>query len=116
MVKLDFRFDSQTAQIGPQFAVAIAFCDAHRLKYLDVAARRRKRDNPSLIDCRYEWRGAAIHDRNFRAVDLDHCIVDAESVQSHQNVLGGRYGGAGFVCPAGWKLSRRGGGETNPQC
>src|SRR5262249_43072455 len=60
MIKLDFRFDSQTAQIGPQFAVAFAFGYAHRLEHLDVTARRRKSCNADLIDCRDEGRGAAI--------------------------------------------------------
>jgi len=115
MVKLNFCFDSQTAQIRPQFAVAIAFGHAHRFEYLDVAPRRRERDNAGLIDCGDECRRAAIHDRNFRTVDLDHCIVDAKSAQSRQNVFGGRYSGAVLVAEDGCEFGRGDGAEMGPQ-
>ena len=42
-----------------------------------------------LIDRGHERGRAAVHDRGFRAVDLDDRIVDAESAQRRQHMLGG---------------------------
>src|SRR6516164_978882 len=115
MVKLDFRFDSQAAQIGPQFPVTVTFGDAHRLEHLDVAPWRRQRGDTGLIDRRHEWRGAAVHDRNFRTVDLDRGVVDAERVQCRQNVFGCRYSRSAFVAEDGREFSSDDGAEMSPQ-
>ena len=79
MIEFDFGFDAKPAQMRPQLAVAVALGDAHRLEHLDVAARRRQRDDAGLIDRGDERRRAAVHDRHFGTIDLDHGIVDAKS-------------------------------------
>ena len=115
MVELDFGLDSQTAQIGPQLAVAVAFGNADRLEHLDVAPRRRQRDDAGLIDGRHEWRSAAVHDRNFRTIDVDDGVIDAESVQCRQNVFGRRYSGPVFIAEDGREFGRGHGAEMGPQ-
>src|SRR5512135_1925188 len=90
MIELDFGFDAKAARMRPQFAVAVALGDANWLENLNVAARRSKRGDADLIDRGNERGGAAVHDRDFRAVDLDHGIVDAKTVQSRQHMFGRR--------------------------
>ncbi len=53
-------------------------------------------------------RGAAVHDRNFRPVDFDDRVVDAEAVERGQNVFGGGDCRTGFVAQHGGEL---GGGD-----
>ena len=48
-----------------------------------------KRNDTGLIDRRDERRGAAVHDRHFRAVDLDDRVVDAKPGQRGQHMLRG---------------------------
>ena len=74
----------------PQFAEGIADRDLHRLQHLDETARRRLGDNTGLIDRGDESRGAAVHDRNFRAIDFDGGVIDAHAAQCGQHMLGGR--------------------------
>ena len=45
--------------------------------------------NTGLIDCGDEGRSAAVHDRNFGAIDLDRGVVDAHSAQCREHMLGG---------------------------
>ena len=42
-----------------------------------------------LIDRGDEGSGAAVHDRNFRTIDLDRGVVDAHAAQSREHMLGG---------------------------
>src|SRR5215471_2473516 len=76
VIELDFGFDAEAARIGPDFAVGIAQGNPYRLEHLDVAPRLLERLEPDLIDGGDERRRAAVHDRSFRPVDLDHGIVD----------------------------------------
>ena len=48
-----------------------------------------KRDDAGLIDGLDERRRAAVHDRDFRAVNLDNRVIDAEPVQCRQDMFGG---------------------------
>ena len=41
-----------------------------------------------LIDGRDERSGAAVHDRDFGAIDLDDGVIDAHAAQRGQNMLG----------------------------
>ncbi len=47
------------------------------------------RHGAGLLDRGDEGSGAAIHDRNFRTVDLDHGVVDAHAAQGREYMLGG---------------------------
>ena len=107
MIEFDFGFDAKPAQVRPQLAVAVALGDPHRLEHLDVAPRRRQRDNAGLIDRRNERRGAAVHDRNFRAVDFDDGVIDAKAVQRGKHMFGGRDGRAVMVAEHGGEFGRR---------
>jgi hypothetical protein len=60
-----------------------------RAKDLQVLARRREPLHARFLDQVDEWRGAAIHDRDFRGVQLDDGVVDAEADQCGQQVLHG---------------------------
>jgi hypothetical protein len=50
-------------------------------------------------------RGAAIHDRDFRTIDLDHRVVDAEAGKRRQHMLGCRAQRPAVVAQHGGKLS-----------
>ena len=78
MIELDLSFNAQAARVRPQLAVTAVLTDAYRLKNLNVPPRRRLNDNTNLIDRSDERGGAAVHDRNFGAVDLDDGVVDPE--------------------------------------
>ena len=71
MREIDVELDAEAARIRPQLAIGFAFDDADRLQDLDVAARRRQRDDAGVVDRLDERLGAAVHDRHFRPVDLD---------------------------------------------
>ena len=111
MIEFDFGFDAQAAGMRPQFAVAAVDVDPHRLENLDAAARRRRRGNTGAIDGLDEWRGAAVHDRNFRTVDLDEHVVDAERIQRGEHVFGGRHGRAILIAEHGCEFGRGDGAE-----
>ena len=106
MVEFDFGLEPQTARMRPQFAVALALADADRLEHLDVAALRRERDDAGLIDRGDERRGAAVHDRHFRSVDLDDRVVDAAAVQRGEHMFGGGYRRAVMVAENGGEFGR----------
>ena len=46
-------------------------------------------EDTGLIDRGNESGGAAVHDRNFRTVDLNRRVVDAHASQGSKHVLGG---------------------------
>ncbi len=46
-------------------------------------------DDAGLIDRGDESRGAAVHDRNFGAIDFDGGVVDAHAAQRSEHMLGG---------------------------
>ena len=46
-------------------------------------------DDAGLIDRGDESRGAAVHDRNFRAIDFDGGVIDAHAAQRSKHVFGG---------------------------
>src|SRR6516164_9865424 len=107
MIEFDFRLDPESPQIGPQFAVAVAFGDAHGFEYLNVASRCRQSDNANLIDCVYKRTRTAIHDGDFGPIDFDHRIVDAESPEGCENMFCRRYGRAVFIAKNGREFCRR---------
>ena len=88
--EVDFDLGAEAGRMGAQFAERIAHRDLHRLQHLDEAARRRLRHDTGLIDRGDESRGAAVHDRNFRAIDFDDGVIDAHAAQRGQHMLGGR--------------------------
>ena len=49
---------------------------------------------------------AAVHDRRFRAVDLDGGVVDAETGEGRENMLGGGHQRPRFVAQHGGEFSR----------
>ena len=63
--------------------------DRYRLEHPDIAARFVQNFETDLVDGFHVGRRAAIHDRRFRTIDLNHRIVDAKAAQSCQHVLGG---------------------------
>ena len=73
-----------------QFAEAIADRDLHRLQDLDETPGNGLGDDAGLIDRGNERRRAAVHDRNFGAVDFDDRVVDAHAAQGSEHMLGGR--------------------------
>ena len=78
--------------------------DLHRLQHLDEAARRLLRHDTGLIDRGDESRGAAVHDRNFGAIDFDDGVIDAHAAQRGQHMLGGRDQRAVAVAQNGCKF------------
>ncbi len=111
MIEFDFGFDAQAARMRPQFAVAAIAIDPHRLEHLDVAPRRRRRHAAGPVDRLDKGQGAAIHDRDFRPVDFDDRIVDAEAVEGGKHVFGGGNGGTVFVAEHGGEFGRGHGAE-----
>ena len=88
--EIDFDLGAEAGRMGAQFAERIADLDLHRLQHLDEAARRRLCHNTGLIDRGDECRGAAVHDRNFGAIDFDDGVIDAHAAQRSKHMLGGR--------------------------
>ncbi len=110
MVELDLGLDPEAARIRAELAEGVAHRDPHRLEHADVAARLVERFEADLIDRRDERRGAAVHDRHFRTVDLDHRVVDAEAAQRRQDVLGGGHQRARRIAQDGGEF---GGGDRS---
>src|SRR5208282_6875820 len=79
--------------------------------HLDISARRRHGRNADLVDRFDERRGAAVHDRDFGAVDLDHHVIDAKAVQSSEHMFGGRYRRTALIAEHGREFGRRHGAE-----
>src|SRR5256885_6743469 len=69
--EVDFDLGAEAGRMGAQFAKRIAHRDLHWLQHLDKAARCGLCKDTSLIDRADEGRGAAVHDRDFRPVDLN---------------------------------------------
>ena len=64
------------------------------------------RDNTGLVDGRDKGRGAAVHDRHFRTVDLDDGVVDPHATQCGKHVLGGGNQRTFAVAQDGCELGR----------
>ena len=75
--------------VGPQFAEGIADRNLHRLQNLDKAAERLLRHDAGLIDRGDEGGRAAVHDRNFGAVDFDDGVVNAHAAQGSEHMFRG---------------------------
>ncbi len=75
--------------IGPKLAGRTAGDDLHGPEDFDIAARRGQFDDAGLIDRGHERRGAAVHDRRFRSVDLDHGVVHTHAAQRREHMFGG---------------------------
>ena len=61
-------------------------------------------DDAGLIDGGDEGRRAAVHDRNFGAVDFDDGVVDAHAAQGSEHMLGGGNQRAFTVAQNGRKI------------
>ena len=97
MIERDLRLDPEAPPIGPELAISVLECDAHRLEHADEPSRRVQGFEPDLIDGIDERSGAAVHDRRLGTIDFHQRIVDAKPAQGRQHVLGGRNQGAGSV-------------------
>ena len=89
MVERDLGLNPQAAPIGTQLAKRCAERSPNRLEHANEAAGLVERLESDLVDGGHERRRAAIHDRHFRPVDLDHCVVHAEPAQCRKHMLGG---------------------------
>jgi hypothetical protein len=67
----------------------VSLRERNRAQHFQVSSRRLKPFHPRLVDEVHEGRGAAVHDRHFRAVQFDNRVVDAESGQRGEQVLDG---------------------------
>ena len=106
MVERDLGLDTEAARVGANLADRIPHCHPHRFEHPDVASRRVERIKADLVDGGDERRRAAVHDRRFRAIDLDHRIIDTEAGKGGKDVLGGGDERAGGVAQNGGKLGR----------
>jgi hypothetical protein len=75
------------AGVRAELAPAIAFLDANGLQDLEEAAGCGKLANADLVDRLDERRRAAVHDRNFFAIDLDQTVVDLKATESCEKML-----------------------------
>src|SRR4029079_5198197 len=89
-----------------QFAEGVTHRNLNRLEHLKVALGLIEGHEADRIDGRDERRRAAVHDRRFRAVDLDGGVVDAETGEGRKHMLGGGYQRARFVAQHGGELGR----------
>jgi hypothetical protein len=88
MIEGNLGLNPQAAPIWTQFAKRFSESSADRLEHADETAGLIKRLDSHLIDGLHERRRAAIHDRHFRPVDLNHCVVHAEAAQGSKHVFG----------------------------
>jgi hypothetical protein len=63
--------------------------DRDRPEHLEVPARRRERLDARLLNQVDERRGAAVHDRHFRRVQLDAGVVDAKADERGKQMFDG---------------------------
>ena len=107
MVVVDFRLDPEAARVRPDFAEGFAHCNLHGLQHADVAPGTIERFDANQVDGGDERSRAAVHDRRFRSVDLDHGVVDAQSAQRRQHMFGGGDERSGFIAQDGREFGRR---------
>ena len=88
--EIDLDLDPR-AVIGAELGEGIAHLDPDRLLDPDVAAGLGKGLDAGLVDRIDESVGAAVHDRDFIAVDLDHGVVDVERAERRHQVLDRRH-------------------------
>lgn len=81
---------------GAETGESAAVLDAHRAQNLEITTGRAERDEAGRLDGCDELGGAAVHDRHFRAVDLDQHIVEAEAGAGRHQMLD-RGDGAGSL-------------------
>ena len=87
MIEADLGFNPEAARIGQYFPERVSDRNPDGLEYLDEAARCIEPLQTNLIDGRDKGRGAAIHNRRFGTVNLDHGVVDAKAGKGRQHVL-----------------------------
>ena len=87
--EVDLDLGAEAVRMGAQLAEAVADRNLHWLQHLDETAGGGLGDDAGLIDRSDESRRAAVHDRNFRAIDFDGGVVDAHAPQRSKHVLGG---------------------------
>ncbi len=92
-VEIDLHVEME-AVMGGQLAKGAAVLHADLFQDFEEAARAIELGQADLVDGLDEAGGAAVHDRHFRAVNLDQRVVDAKTAQSREQVLDGRNRGA----------------------
>src|SRR5205823_13241181 len=97
VLELDLCLHAEAARVRPYLAVGIALSHSYGFEHLDVAAWPVEDLEAYRIDGRHEGRGAAVHDRRFRAVDFNDGIVDTEARERSQHMLGGGHERAGGI-------------------
>ena len=93
--------------MGRKFTEGAGILDGDGLQDFEVAAGSLKLDQADLVDGFDETDGAAIHDRDFVAVDFDQGVVDAETAKGGEEMLDGRDRGAVAVAKDGTKRDAR---------
>jgi hypothetical protein len=112
VIEVDLELDPEALRMRPQLAVAIALGNPDRFQDADIAPWHRQRNQADLIDRSDERRGAAIHDRHFRPIDLNDGVVDTEARQRGEHVFGGRTERSGGVAKHGGKFGRGDGADV----
>jgi hypothetical protein len=92
-VELDLDIETE-AIMGTKLTIGAAVLHTYALQNFQVAAGSVEFDQPYLVDGFDEAGGAAIHDRNLGAVDLDEDVIDAKAAESRKKVLHRRHGRA----------------------
>ena len=67
----------------------VALRERNRTQHLQIPARRLQAFHARLVHQIHERRGAAVHDRHFRAVQFHDDVVDAQGGQGREQVLDG---------------------------
>ncbi len=104
--EVDLDINAEPVGVGPDLAEGVTDLGRDRLQDLNEAALCRLADDAGLVDRGNEGRGAAVHDRHFRSVDLDGGVVDAHAPQRRKHVLGGRNQRAVTIAEDGGEVGR----------
>ena len=91
VLEFDRRLDAEAARVGAYLSERVSPYHPHGLEDPDVAPGLIKRLKPDRVDRRDKRGRAAVHDRRLGTIDFDDGVVDAESRERGQYVLGGGY-------------------------
>ena len=87
--EIDLDVEAEAALVGEKLGEGLALRDADGLENLEVAAGDALQRDADLVDGIDEGSRAAVEDRNFRPVDLDEHVVDAEAGKGRHEVFDG---------------------------
>ena len=96
---------------GAKLAPGIALVDTHGLLDTHVATGGGELAQPDLLDRSNEGGGTAIHDRHFRAIELDDRIIDAKPAQGRHQMFDGGNAACLRIADNG---AKGGGGDSAP--